>query len=192
MRLTEITDYLGFTVSASRKEAEEIQREKTEPKGPKEVYMKWEALSRPQSQFLDVRISRALLMIGIVVGLLLVVMQEFMLILFLASVAFFGYVLSKMSPEKVAYEISSHGISYGDDLYYWDELKQFFFQQSGEFVILNVDTKNGLPGRLFLTIEHKNKDKLKALLEERLHFLQEAPKEMFDGLFDKVRGKFRS
>jgi hypothetical protein len=191
MRLTEISDYLGFTTSASRKEVEEMQRVKSEPKGPKEVYLKWEALSRPQSQFLDVRISRALLMIGIVVGLLLVVMQEFILILFIASVVFFGYVLSNLSPEKVNYEISSHGISYGDDIYYWDELKHFFFKQAGEFEILSVDTKMGLPGRLFITIDQKDKAKIQEILEQRLHFLQTPPKEMFDSLFDSLRSKFR-
>lgn len=192
MRLTDITDYLGFSQSASREQAKELQQTKPAPIGPKEVYFKWVALSRPQSTFLDVRFSRALLMISFVVGLLLVVMQEFILIMFVASVAFFGYVLSKLSPEKVTYEISSYGIAYNDDMYYWDELKRFFFKKSGEFEILSVDTKSGLPGRLFLTVEAKNKEKLKTLLEGRLHYLEEPPKEMFEGLFNSLRSKFKS
>ena len=153
--------------------------------------MEWTAASRPHKDFINIKLSRSLTIIALFVGFLLVLMKEFVLIFFVASIYFILYVLSKFSPEQVHYEISNHGVSYGDDMYYWEELKQFFFMSNSGFDILAIDTFVGLPGRLFLTIDARQKEALHKFLVEKIHYIEVEPKNVFDNLYSKISSKIK-
>ena len=109
--------------------------------GNKEVFMSWTAEGKISRTQFDAKFVRMLAIIGIVVGLLLALMQDFVLIIVIGSVIFFYYTLhNKYQPGLVSYEISNYGFKSGEQMYYWFELRHFFFSQKGGQEILIIDT----------------------------------------------------
>ena len=159
--------------------------------GPKEVYMTWESLTSVQDKRgIDKSHIRAFTIIGIFVGLLLLIMQEFFIILIIGSLIFFTQAILRMNPENVKYEISSHGISIGDTMYYWNQLVRFFFIQRENTEAVAVDTTLGFPGRIFMPFQGVDKGKLKEILEKHIHFLESEPKTFLDNAYDRVVKRF--
>ena len=133
---------------------------------------------------------RAFTIIGIFVGLLLLVMQEFFVILIIGSLIFVTQAMMKLPPEKIKYEISSHGIAIGDSLYYWNKLVRFFFVVREGVEVIAIDTTLGFPGRIFLSFNIADKEKIKQILIKYLHFLEVEPKTFFDNAYDRVVKRF--
>ena len=72
---------------------EEKQKSLFEKYGPDEVLFKWSyEVKLPNAQY-SPRFLRMLMIVGIAVGVLLALMQDFILILAIGSVVFFYYVL---------------------------------------------------------------------------------------------------
>lgn len=193
MQLSDLTAFVGLT----RKKDDLVNSDITSvPKvdlksyGEKTVEFTWTAPSRVLNE-LSQKSAKTLVIIAISVSLLLALMQEFPLILVLASAGFLYYMLSKSPMTQIQHEISSHGLWYaGEQFYYWHELKTFFFKQSGGELLLCVDTIEKLPGRLFINFTATDKEKLKELLGKRLIFLEEEPKGLLDKLYNSATSKF--
>ena len=154
--------------------------------GPKKVYLSWSAPSRVEHKGGNAKLSRTLIIIGVFIGLLLIIMQEYFLILLVASLVFVNQAIKKVSPESVTHEISSHGFSYAGQLYYWHKLKRFFFSDNN---LLIIDTYEVLPGRLFALYSPKDQKEIKDALEKHIHYLTEAPKTSFEKIYDSVVSK---
>ena len=191
MKLVQVTDLFGITNSRANQPTQpEIQNVNPETLGEKKVYLEWQTTARVQRKGANQKLMRTFTIIGAVVALLLVLMHEFTLILVIASVIFISQILSKTPPEVIKHEVSSHGVSYAGQLYRWAELKQFFFTKNNELDILAVDTKDPIPGRLFLSIHAKDKDHLKEVISKYLPYLEHEPRTVFDKAFDSVMSKF--
>jgi len=133
----------------------------------KEIYLAWQKeVSVEEKISVSKRYSRSLITISIVVGLILLIMQQFFVLLILGSIAFFVISLKKVSSENVKYELSNHGIMIDDSMYYWDKLRRFFFLPKGGTEILVVDTTIGFPGRIYLSFNPEDRDKIKEILEK--------------------------
>lgn len=155
---------------------------------PKAVLYAWEALSRPQKSPVNKKTAKTFMMIGIVVALVLVAMQEFILILGVISIVFLTYVLTNTPPENMKYELSNHGLDYGGQFFYWNELSRFFFVVNEGLEAVAVDTVNKSPARLFLTVLPDNKEQVKSILAKHLLYLEHEPKTAIDKAFDTVLG----
>ena len=193
MRFTAITDYVGITNSRKNGPVPPTQANSPvdiESLGEKKIFMSWRSASRPEKKAFGQKFLRTGIVIGIVVSLLLVIMQEFFLILVVASIIFITYILSSSPVEVTAHEISSHGIKTGETFYYWQELKQFFFTTSSDMEFLAVDTKNKIPGRLFMSFEPAEREHIKELLSQHLLFLEEEPKSFIDRTYYRILDKF--
>lgn len=157
----------------------------------KEIFFSWEKeMSVEDRKVISKRFSNSLLLIGIFVGLLLLIMQQFFILLVVGSMVFFVQSLGKVSPENIKYEISNHGVMVNDSIYYWDRLRRFFFFKKESSEVLAIDTVLGFPGRIYLAIDSKDKDKIKELLVNYLHYLDAEPRTLFDDAYDKVVSKF--
>lgn len=175
-------DYLGPA------KVEEIDRDNL---GPKEVFLSWEKeTSFAEKSPISKRFTRPVIIIGVVIGLLLLIMQEFFIILMVGSLIFFVQAIGKITPEMVKYEINSHGIKIGDDLYYWDKLRRFFFIKREGADVLVVDTVLGIPGRLYIDFNDNEKQKLMDILNKYLHFIESEPRTFLDNAYDRVVQKF--
>ncbi|MFC1624760.1 hypothetical protein ACFL15_00020 [Patescibacteria group bacterium] len=159
--------------------------------GQKEVYLSWEALGRAEKENdIGLKFTRTFTIIGIFVGLVLVIMQEFFLILAVGSIIFVIQALTKTPPELVKYQLSNFGLLIGDDFYYWNKLKRYFFVKVDGVESLAIDTTLGFPGRLFISLGGQDKQKIKTVLDKRLYFLEEEPKTFFDTTYEKILDKF--
>lgn len=191
MKLPSISKFLDIRDprdSLGPSKVEDMDRENLPPK---EVYFSWEKTFSPEDKkFFSKRFSRAFLIIGIFVGLLLLVMQEFFVILIVGSLIFVIQAMMKMSPENIKYEVSNHGVMIGDDLYYWDKLRRFFFVVRENSENIAIDTIIGFPGRIFLSFDEQDKEKITEVLNRYLHFLEVEPKTFLDNTYDRVIRKF--
>ncbi|OGC68828.1 hypothetical protein A2415_02690 [candidate division WWE3 bacterium RIFOXYC1_FULL_39_7] len=196
IKLQQITDLLGITAS---RQAGTLSAERQIPSafdpetlGPKETYITWEALSRPVRTGFNSKLSRTFMIIGIVVALILVILQEFFLIFVIASLIFVTYVLSKTPPEAIKYEVSSHGVSLDGQQYYWPEISRFFFTTEDGHHSMVLEMAVGVPNRLFLTIIPSDTDKLKEIFMSRVHYLETPPQSFMDKTYQSVLDKFSS
>jgi len=110
--------------------------------------------------------------------------------LIVGSLVFFIQALKKVSPGSVKFEISNHGVMVDDSMYYWDKLRRFFFLTRENSEVLVIDTVIGFPGRIYLSIDSNDKEKIKTLLEKYLHYLDAEPRTFLDNTYDKVVSKF--
>ncbi|MBW6441617.1 hypothetical protein K0B04_01750 [Patescibacteria group bacterium] len=191
MKLPSLTKFLDIKdprESLGPSKIEEIDRDSL---GPKEVFMSWEeTVSLGEKTPISKRFSRPIMIIGIFVGLLLLIMQEFFVILIIGSLIFFVQAIMKMAPENIKYELSNHGILINDDLYYWDKLRRFFYITREGSEVLAIDTVLGFPGRIYIHFNPEDKEKIKEVINRYLHFLEAEPRTFLDNTYDKVVQRF--
>lgn len=185
-------EFSSIFVKPSEKEiVNKISDFELEKLGEKKVFLSWEVLGRAEkSGEMGIKFTRTFTIIGVFVGLVLVVMQEFFLILAVGSVIFVVQALTKATPELVKYELSNHGLLVDETLYYWDQLKRYFFILRDGSEAMAIDTTLGFPGRLFLSFNLKDKEEIKRILDQRLFFLKEEPKTFLDTTYEKILDKF--
>lgn len=191
MKLVEITDFLGFTRAKDRQEIEPDKKDFDRKNiGPKEVYMSWEGYPEPISNTINPRFKRTLLIISAVVAFIFILLQEYFLLIFVASVFFVVKAASGKPTEDLKYELSSHGISINGEIYYWDKLERFFFSSQFGSENISVDVKEGLPSRLFLPFKDKDKKKIMEFMNRHISFLEEEPKTFLDKAYNSIVDKF--
>lgn len=192
VQLTDIASYIGLTKRREESLTEVNDKSKTpkpESYGEKIIELVWTTQDRVVKEITP-KTAKTLIIIGVAVSLVFALMQEFVFILVIASLGFLAYMLTKNPTTQVQHEISSHGINYGgNQFYYWHELKQFFFQQDGEHIVLCVDTVEKIPGRLFMEINTGDRERIKEILSKRLIYKEEAPKYFIDKVYDAAVSK---
>lgn len=158
--------------------------------GEKKVLLSWEANSRPHStDDTAQRMTRTYTVIGVVIALVLIILQEFFLLLLIGSMLFVRYVLAKVPPEKITYTLSTHGLTIGNDTYYWSELLQYFFLDGhGEHVVA-IDIAGATVPRLFVSYHAKDKSTIREILDQHLIFLETPPQSSLDKTYENLMGK---
>lgn len=193
MQIKDVTSFIGLTRKKDAfAPADGVSVAPVDPKsyGEKIIEHTWLAPNRVVKE-MSQRSAKTLIVIAVSVSLLFALMQEFLLIIVIASAGFLYYMLSKSPATEVKHEVSNHGVWYaGEQFYYWHELKQFFFKTDGIGTILCADTIEKLPGRIFLNIDPANKEKLKEIFSKRLVFLEEEPKGLVDKMYGSAISKF--
>ncbi len=184
---------LGFNNYQQEKRPESQQeKEETLMKqyGSKQVLLEWQRPALLNSTLMNQKFIRMFTIIAVVVGLILALMQELIIILMIASIIFFYWALNKKyNPEDIKYQITNYGIVYGDQMYYWFDLKRFFYAKRMDEEVLSVDTNLGLPARLVILFPAELKDKITEILKQYLDYLEVEPKSFIDKTYEKVLGK---
>lgn len=160
--------------------------------GPKAVYMAWQAAGRPAQQFGSKKMTRSFAVIGVVIALFLVILQEYFLILVVASLIFVSQVLAKTPAESADYELSSYGITIDGVVYYWQDLRRFFFFNREDHSGIAVDLVSGFPSRLFLTLDPTQHEAAKQIMIQHLQFLEAEPETILDRTYKSVTDKFNA
>jgi len=119
---------------------------------PSKVLIEWEAperlfVKRPREFY------RKIAIIILFFAFLLLIIKEFLLIGVLGVVFFVVYVFHTVPPRTIKHQITTNGINYASEhLYRWDVLRDFFIDEKDNVKILNVNTKDPLPGRIFMLL----------------------------------------
>ena len=158
--------------------------------GEKKIFLTWEGNSRPHADDpTTASYNRTYTVIGIVIGVILIILQEFFLLLLIGSMLFVRYVLAKVPPEKITYTLSTHGITIDKDTYYWSELLQYFFTEYNGENILAVDIAGATVPRLFISFNKKDKQAIKDVLDQHLIYIENPPKSVLDRTYDSIMSK---
>ena len=190
MELTDITNFLGITDTKSKEpEPAETPSLDIEKLGEKKTLHEWKAPLRTPLKAFGGKLKKNLLIVAIVIGLFLLLIGEYFIILVIASIVFIGYILAATPPEEVTYELTTHGVNYADQFYYWHELGAFFITEEEDTPILNINVKDKIPARLFLTLNKGDKDKVREICQKYLPYLKEKPETFLDKAYKKVTSK---
>jgi hypothetical protein len=191
IQISDVTNLLGITNTRAK---EPVLPSKPvfspENEGERKVLFEWDTVTRQTSPLKSSsKMNRSFLIIGAVVALLLVAMQEFLLIAVVASIIFLRYILAATPARAVHHKLSNHGIDYSGQFYGWGELKHYFFKSAEGTDVLCVDTVDRLPGRLFLLLNDVDKVKVKEIVGKYLTFLKEEPKTFADKMYEAASAK---
>lgn len=156
----------------------------------KKTLYQWSAPNKLPHGGFDPKVIRSLLIVGIVVGLILLIMQEFLLILAIGSLVFVSYVISAAPADTVVHEITNLGVIYDNEFYPWEVFKYYFFTNRDGADILGMDRKNGV--RLIFIVNQQHKQEIHKILYERIPYLDEAPKDSLDNMYRSILDKFTS
>ncbi|MFZ5424375.1 MAG: hypothetical protein ACOZAO_01105 [Patescibacteria group bacterium] len=190
MQVDDVTNFLGIT--NYRRNEPVIPSGKVfdlSTAGEKKVLHTWKAITR-QNKKMNTKLAKNVVIILVVVALLLIAMQEFLLIGLIASIIFVYYVLSATPSEEVTHVVTTHGVSFAGEFYYWHELKYYFFKKQDAFNVLCADTVTSLPGRLYFLIDDKDKTALDGYFGTYLPKLEEEPSDIITDARNFVSARF--
>ena len=131
------------------------------PEGVKveKVILEWTAPSRPYKartrEFYTTIASIAFLL-----GVILLLLKEFLLIGVIIAFAFLSYVLAANKPEDTKHQVTTKGIRTDDKLYEWDEFTNFWLKKQWDTEMVICKTKKPLPGVVLMIIDPKKREEI--------------------------------
>jgi len=139
---------------------------------PEEIVFEWRSLSRPFKQHKRQHYS-TIIIIVFLISLILFFAGQFLPIGVVIAVTFVYYVMSTVAPGEVLNKITTLGLRQEDQLYYWEELGRFWFNQRYGQKMLQVEVAR-FPYRLTLMLDTAEETQLEEILSRVL--LKEKPK----------------
>lgn len=142
-----------------------------------QVLLVWKAPLRPFQR----RTKEYYTTIAALVFLLSVIfflIQEWLAIGVILSVAFVAYVFSTVPPEDIEHKLTTFGIESAGKRYSWLELYEFWFETQYGSEMVVIQTRIPYPRVIHLLLGEVDKKRLKAILEEYLPY-REVPVKTF-------------
>ena len=148
----------------------------------------WKAPIRPFQQR-GREFWKTVLTIAFFVGFILFLFKEWLLIATIASLLFVYYVLSTVEPEKIEHKITSRGIIYAGEMYYWEIISQFWFSEKYAQRLINFELRGeGFVHRLILMVGEGDEKTIKSILTKYI-LEQEIPPSFLDKASDWIQKK---
>lgn len=114
--------------------------------------------------------------IGAIIALLAIILfflQEWLLIILMFALAFYGYVNATIEPDETEHKLTNRGIVTGRKLYLWSALGRFWMTEKWGQKTLHVENLAGLPGHLVLHLGGAKEEAVKEIVAQYL--LHERP-----------------
>lgn len=134
-----------------------------------EAILEWQAPDRPFKER-DKSWFTTVAVIVVLVSFVALLLQEFLLLGVVFSLAFVSYILATKPPQTVTHRIISRGIFFGEKFYPWEELSEFWFKSLGEVRVLVISVEKGFPSQLIMLLDGVGEGRVREILEERLKF----------------------
>jgi hypothetical protein len=125
----------------------------------------WEAPDRYEYSF-DDKSFIVVIAFSLVLILFLAILGKYFLMAALISLLFFIYVVFTTKPMKVKHKITARGVDYGEKLYEWYMLDNFYFTKRKNQNFLIINTKLRFPSTLILLLEEDDRLPIFLLLQE--------------------------
>lgn len=145
---------------------------------PEETVLKWTAASRPFKKR-NRQFYTTVFIIVVLVCLILFFAGQFLPIAVVISVAFLAYVLASVPPQPSEYKLTTYGIRIEENLYYWEEMTRFWFDQKYGQKLVQIEILR-FPGRITMLLGDLPEKEFEEILSEVL--VKEKPADTF---FDK-------
>jgi hypothetical protein len=160
----------------------------------KEYFIKQEPLEELFSwriQIPNFRISKKILRSAFVFvflfAIFLVLAQDWVFLLVLLGFSFIvNLLLNNKDNREIQYKIYNNGFTYGEVFYSWEELSQFFYYEGTSNLIV-IDSKDTIPGRMYVYFDPENRDKIEELLNKYLSKSLVHPKDFYELVIFKIK-----
>lgn len=146
---------------------------------PEEVVAEWQAPSRPFKKH-NKKYFSTVTVIALLVSLILGFAGQLVAVTVVISIMFLVYVLSVIPPANIGYSITTYGIRIEKNLYYWEELGNFWMDKKYGQNLAQIATLR-FPGRITLMLGDQDPELIKLILSEVL--LNKKPE---PSLYDKT------
>ncbi len=133
---------------------------------PERTIFEWRSASRPFKKR-DRQFFVTVFVIALLVSLILFFSGQFLPIAVVISVVFLLYVLQVIPPHDINHSITTYGIHLEDNLYYWEEMGRFWFEEKYGQQVLSIETLR-FPGRVTMIVPDENKPIVVEILSEVL------------------------
>lgn len=135
------------------------------------LLLEWTAPSRPYKERTR-EFYTTVGSIAFLLGVILLLLKEFLLIGVIISFAFLSYVLASHKPDDSTHQLTTKGIRTDGRLYDWDTLTSFWVKRQWDQELLVCKTKSTLPGLLMLVINPKSREDVIKIIGERLELVK--------------------
>jgi len=197
MDLRKITDLLQLTTPYSEKnlvkptnEASKESDTKTEENGlvkqvPQEELFSWKYTLPPFN--LPKRILRSGFVFVFLFSIFLVLAQEWLFLLMILGLVFILNLLLKTKNQNLlTYKIYNNGFDFCGTFYSWQELTMYFYYD-GAVDQLIINSKDPLPGRIYVYFNEEDKEKIDQLLNQYLFKNLIHQKDFYEYIIFKVK-----
>lgn len=132
------------------------------------------------------KILRSIFVFVSLFSVFLILSRDWVFLILILSFAFLFNLLIN-SPEKLLkYKIYSNGIDYDGMFISWEECKFYFFYD-GVSNMICINSKDTLPGRIYVYFNEEDRSKIDTLLNKYLPKLMSHPKDFFEILIYKIK-----
>ncbi len=131
------------------------------------ILLEWTAPSRPY-KIRSRGFYTTILSIAFLLGVILLLLKEFLLIGVIMAFAFLSYVLATYKPEDARHQITTLGVRTDDKLYEWDKLSNFWLKKQWDQEVVICKTFAALPGVILLVIDSKKREDIIKEIGEKI------------------------
>jgi hypothetical protein len=149
----------------------EPQTQQSHSPQQEEVFLQWEAPSRPFKKR-NRKYYTTIVLIVVLISLILLFAGQFLLIAVMIAISFLGYALSAIPPEMIVNKVTTYGVRNNNTLYHWDYLGRFWFTSKYNQRLLNIETSR-IPNQIILVINPEDEPELTQVFSSILVY--EAP-----------------
>ncbi len=131
------------------------------------ILLEWTAPSRPY-KVRSREFYTTILSIAFLLGVILLLLKEFLLIGVIMAFAFLSYVLATYKPEDAKHQITTSGIRTDDKLYEWDKLTNFWLKKQWDQEVVICKTLAALPGVILLVVDPDKREKIVKAIGDKI------------------------
>ena len=140
------------------------------------ILLEWSAPSGPYKERTR-EFYTTILSIAFLLGVILLLLKEFLLIGVIMAFAFLSYVLATHHPDNVTHQLTISGIFTDQKLYKWDELTHFWLKKQWSQEVVICKTVKSIPGVILLVLDPAKKTNILKIISTKLP--EETPTDSF-------------
>lgn len=138
---------------------------------PEKIILEWSAPARPYKTR-SREFYTTILSIAFLLGVILLLLKEFLLIGVIIAFAFLSYVLATHKPEDVKHQLSSLGIRTDNKLYEWDKFTNFWLKKQWDQEVVICKTVAALPGVILLVIDPGKREEIVKTIGDKIPLIK--------------------
>jgi hypothetical protein len=123
------------------------------------ILVEWSSPARPYKER-SREFYTTVASIAFLLGIILLLLKEFLLIGVIISFAFLSYVLASVKPESVSHQVTTYGIRTDGKLYPWDELTNFWLKKQWTQELVIVKTIKAVPGVIIMVVDAGKREEI--------------------------------
>lgn len=131
------------------------------------ILLEWSAPSRPY-KVRTREFYTTILSIAFLLGVILLLLKEFLLIGVIMAFAFLSYVLSTYKPEDAKHQLTTLGVRTDGKLFEWDKLTNFWLKKQWDQEVIICKTVTALPGVILLVVDSSKRESILKTIGEKI------------------------